>query len=94
MVSKAIDEGLLLLIQTYVANDINKKIVMEGRDAAWKVAPQDVYILSFTRILNNWQATATAEADASGFYQLTHDGGLNKTLVKIYLQQFAQEAII
>lgn len=85
MVSKAIDTGLIERIQNYVANDINSKIVMTGSDEKMKVQPSDVYVLSFERILNNWQAIATAEADISSFYKIVHDGDHDQTIVTIYL---------
>lgn len=85
MVSKAIDAGLIERIQNYVANDINSKIVMTGSDEKHKVQPEDVYILDFTRILNNWQTIATAEADISSFYKIVHDGDHDQTIVTIYI---------
>lgn len=86
MVSKAIDEGLLKRIQAYVANDINSKIVMQHEDdLEHEISTDQVFILSFERILNNWTATATAETEVSSFYKLVHDGTNNLTIVTIYM---------
>lgn len=94
MVSKAIDEGLVRRIQRYVANDINSKIVMGSMEKHLEVKPEDIYIVSFERILNNWTALATAEEGMAGFYRLVHDGTHEMTIVTIYLQQGLQQAII
>lgn len=85
MVSKAISVGLIERIQNYVANDINSKLVMAGSDEKLKIKPEDVYILDFTRVLNTWQATATAEEGVGSFYKIVHDGDTEQTIVTIYI---------
>jgi hypothetical protein len=96
MVSKAIQEGLIERIQNYVSNDINSKIVMQDEDEVWKVSPEEVYIVSFTRVLTNWRAYATAERKGAGYYELVHDGLTNKTIVNIFIKHTSnpQQAII
>lgn len=91
MPSKAIDEGLLARIRNYVSNDINSRIIVPDEE---KVKPEDIFILSFVRVLNNWQADATAQKDAAGYYQLTHDGTSGITIAKIYLKHATHPAII
>lgn len=99
MVSKAIDEGLLVRIQTFVASDINHRraAVLTGDEDEQKpelVLPENVYILGFARILNNWQAIATVDDKRVGFYQITHEGTLNQTIACIYQKELTFEAIV
>lgn len=92
MVSKSIDEGLLRRIQTFVANHINSHRLTAV--TAGGVEPEDVYILAFSRILGNWQAVATVEDTSVGYYQLSHDGSLDQTIVTVYHTEFTEEAIV
>lgn len=95
VVSQALADGLLNRIQNYVARDINKRIPMEGSDAEFQVKPDDIFINSFSRIQNNWQAVVSARGVNSGYYVLSHNGSLNVTTVYIFVQATpAHEAII
>lgn len=95
MVSQSIDEGLLFRIQAYVATDINRRRavdILEGK--AKTIQPEEVYILSFSRILNNWQAVAGIEDTSVGFYQISHDGSTGQTIAAVYHKETSTEAII
>lgn len=90
MVSKAIDEGLLRRIQKYVANDINSRTPPEEV----KIKSEDVFVLSFSRVLNNWKAFATTDLVDAGHYDLVHDGLSGVTIANVYRKHSVQQAII
>lgn len=95
MVSQALADGLLNRIQKYVARDMNKRIPMEGSDKEYEVKPEDIFINSFARIQNNWQAVVSARGVSSGYYVITHNGSLNISTVYIFVQATPpHEAII
>lgn len=93
MVSKAIDEGLLERIQSYVSNDINSKLP-PGIDEKHKTKSNQVYIVQFSRILNNWQALCSVEEEVNCYYALTHDGDSEKTIVRVFALRSLHEAVI
>jgi hypothetical protein len=89
MVTQAINEDLLRRIQNYVTTDVNSK-----REPDAHVKPEDVYILSFTRVLNNWKALVVIMSDNELHYDIVHDGTQNVTLVTVYEKRTTQSAII
>ena len=94
MPESPMDVGLINRIRHYVANDINSKIPLEGSDAIYRVKPEEIYVLSFVRVLNNWQATVTAEHDIASFYKLVYDGTNDQVIVTVYLLHATFEAIV
>lgn len=93
MVSKAIDSGLIERIRAYVSNDINSKLPPDIGPQA-KIDATDVYVVQFTRVLNNWQALCSVEEAMNCFYALTHDGDHSKTIVRVFSLRSTHEAII
>lgn len=86
VVSKSIDEGLLNRIQVFVANHITSRKLETESGELLEVAPEEVYILAFSRILGNWQAVAAIEDFGVGYYQMSHDGAIGQTIYTVYFR--------
>lgn len=91
MVSKALNEGLLARIQNYVTNDANSKF---PQDSGAYISQEEVSIITFHRVLNNWRAVAVVEGEKDVFYELVHDGSLGKTIANVYSRRMTQPAVI
>ena len=92
MVSKAIDENLIDRLQRFVANDINHKIL--PIDPADPVLPEDIFVISFERVLNNWVAICTNQMEVESFYKIVYDGERNQTIVTTYNIVMTFEAVL
>ena len=92
MVSKAIDENLITRLQRFVANDINSKILPIDPDNP--VLPEDIFVISFERILNNWKAICTNQMEIESFYKIVFDGERNQTIVTTYNVVMTFEAVL
>ena len=92
MVSKAIDENLIDRLQRFVANDINSKILPIDPDNP--VLPEDVFVISFERVLNNWIAICTNQMEVESFYKIVYDGERNQTIVTTYNVVMTFEAVL
>lgn len=96
MVTRAISEGLITRIQNYIATDLNSKIppAEEGQAEPPQVNPENVYVLSFTRVLASWSAWAVSHLYPECFYEVIHNGTTNVTIVNVYNKKTTQQAII
>ena len=92
MVSKAIDENLIDRLQRFVANDINGKFLPLDPDV--RVLPEDIFVVSFERILNNWVAICTNQMEIESFYKIVFDGERNQTIVTTYNVVMTFEAVL
>ena len=92
MVSKAIDENLIDRLRRFVANDINGKILPIDSDDP--VLPEDIFVISFERILNNWMAICTNQMEVESFYKIVFDGERNQTIVTTYNVVMTFEAVL
>lgn len=91
MVAHAIQKDLLARIQNFVANDVNRR---QRRSEPSLVRLDDVYLLSFVRIFNTWQAYATVENVEAGIYQISYDNDVDKTICLLYHKGEMFEAIL
>lgn len=92
--------NLLERIRSYVAKDINSKIpsdVVEN-ETILIVKPNDVYVVFFTRVLNNWRALAGAaqgtNPQLNTYYLITYDGEIKRTIVQVFNNPLTVEAIL
>ena len=92
MVSKAVEENLIDRLQRFVANDINRKVL--PIDLNYPVLPEDVFVISFERILNNWVAICTNQMEIESFYKIVYDGERNQTIVTTYNIGTTFEAVL
>jgi hypothetical protein len=89
-------QNLLDRIRKYVANDINSKIPTDVLESQTVILtqPDDVYVIFFNRVLNNWRAMASAGSTEPVYYMITYDGYNNKTIVNVFSNPFTHEAVI
>ena len=92
MVSKAVEENLIDRLQRFVANDINRKVL--PIDLNYPVLPEDVFVISFERILNNWVAICTNQMEIESFYKIVYDGERNQTIATTYNIGTTFEAVL
>lgn len=70
--------------------DMAKKIVADyhNRHLAYDsphISPENVYIVWFSKTLQNWKALAAVEFNDGGmYYEITHNGDKHETYVDVY----------
>lgn len=75
------DDDLFDRIKAYVANDLNSKVPAKNNPPLIDV--NDVYIIAFTRVTNNWRCLASSYQADNIFYELVHDANSGATISKV-----------
>ena len=57
-----------------------KKIIAYMR----QISLDDVYVVWFSKTLQNWKALASANISDGLYYEITHNGDKNETYVDVY----------
>lgn len=64
-----------------------KRLVVEAQNAQAPGTPltvEDVYIVWFTKTLQNWKAMVSTDVLSGVYYEVTHNGDKQETYVDIY----------
>jgi hypothetical protein len=71
-------ERALIFVQEYIEAGL--------RERDDKPAEYDVFIVSFTKILQNWQAIVGSTLPNGEYYEVTYDGDKKKIYLDVYIK--------
>ena len=64
-----------------VADYFNKHVDVTGNK---KITSADVFIVWFSKTLQNWKALVSTTVNDGMYYEITHDGDKDETYVDVY----------
>jgi len=76
-------EALLGRVRAFVVKDLNAQ-VPEGSLDRRPFRPNDIRILSFNRIFNNWRVIVYTHTEKELMYEIAHDGMNGQTHATLY----------
>lgn len=73
------EKAKLLVAQYY-----NRNVEMQGSKGQEMLTTDDVYIVWFSKTLQNWKALVSTTVPDGMYYEITHNGEMKETYVDAY----------